>query len=127
MTRSEFIQRLVLNEICDDFENVDQIILPQVAETGVKCGLTIARCEVVEALRSLVEAGLAKVYNLSVTQANPFSGELPGMPELAVPEEDFRTYFYLTKQGMEFHLADDAWWPLDDEGELCPGWKMPDW
>jgi hypothetical protein len=31
MTRSEFVRLLVLNSICDDFENVDQIILPDVA------------------------------------------------------------------------------------------------
>ena len=30
MDRRELIRRMVLNAICDDFENVDQIILPVV-------------------------------------------------------------------------------------------------
>ena len=32
MTRTEFVQRLVLDSICDDFKNVDQVILRDVAE-----------------------------------------------------------------------------------------------
>lgn len=63
MRRAEFVKRLVLNEICDDFENLDQIILPHVAEDGRKCGLTIERAEIVEALSALVENGLAKAYD----------------------------------------------------------------
>jgi hypothetical protein len=43
VTRSEFVERLVLNEICDDFENVDQVILREVNDTAAKCGLTIER------------------------------------------------------------------------------------
>jgi len=34
MERSELVRRLVLNEICDDYENVDQII-PQRATSGL--------------------------------------------------------------------------------------------
>jgi hypothetical protein len=126
MTRSEFIQRLVLNAMCDDFENVDQVILPQVAQVGAKCGLAIHRSDVLEALCALVGTGLAKAYDLSATDRDPFSGEIQGMPSLAVPEEDFRTYFYVTKQGTDFHLADSTWWPLDDGDELRPDWKPPD-
>jgi hypothetical protein len=125
MTRAEFVQRLVLNSICDDFENVDQVILRDVAEVGTKCGLTINRAEVLNGLRVLVEAGLAKAYDLFPGITDPFSGEIQGMPSLAVPEEDFRTYFYVTIQGMDFHLADDTWYPLDDEGELRPNWQPP--
>jgi hypothetical protein len=43
MTRPEFVQRLILNSICDDFENVDQVILRDVSEVGAKCGLAIRR------------------------------------------------------------------------------------
>jgi hypothetical protein len=80
LSRSEFVRRLVLNSICDDFENVDQVILREVAEEAAKCGLTVGRPEVVEALAALVEAGLAKAYILSGDSNDPFSGELPGMP-----------------------------------------------
>jgi hypothetical protein len=121
MTRSEFVRRLVLDSICDDFENVDQIILPDVAKTGAKCGLTIERSEVVDALSSLVADGLAEACIL-----DPFSGklQLPSMPPMDEVEEYFKTYFYITKKGMDLHLSDDEWWPLDDEGVLRKGWAV---
>jgi len=34
MTRQEFVQRLIVNSMCDDFENVDQVILRDVAGVG---------------------------------------------------------------------------------------------
>jgi hypothetical protein len=111
--------------MCDDFENVDQTILRNVAEVAARCGLTVGRSEVVENLRELVEAGLAKAYDLSATTDDPFSGELHGMPPLDVPEENFRTYFYPTQQGMEVHKSDGTWWPLDDNEELRSDWKPP--
>jgi hypothetical protein len=117
MLRHLFVRRLVLNSICDDFENVDQTILRDVAETGENRGWIIERSEVVNALTTLVEEGLAKAYILAGTGSDPFSGELDGMPPMDVVEEDFKTYFYITKKGMELHLSDDPSWPLDDEGK----------
>jgi hypothetical protein len=108
LVRSEFIRQLVLNSICDDFENLDQIILPEVAKAAVQYGWTIERSEVVNALTSLVEEGLAKAYILAGTDRNPLSGELNGMPPMGAVEEDFKTYFYITKKGMEVHLSDDT-------------------
>ncbi len=116
MERCELIRRLVLNSICDDFENVDQIILPDVIREGSRFGLTIQRSDVVDALGGLVADGLAKVYLLSPMMGpDPFAGELASMPPLDVPEENFQTYFYITKKGMDYHRADDTWWPFDDE------------
>jgi hypothetical protein len=126
MTRAKFLQHLVLDKICDDFENVDQVILREVAEQASKCGLTVQRPEIVAALQALVESGLAKAYDLSATNRDPFSGEMPGMPSLDVVEEYFRTYFYVTEKGMEFHESDGTWWPFDDEGSLRPDWNPPD-
>jgi hypothetical protein len=122
MDRRELVRLLVLNEICDDLENVDQIILPHVAEQTAKCGLTIERSEIVEALGGLVRDGLAKVYILSPWE--PFSTELANMPPLDVVEENFETYFYVTKKGIDLHLSDDTWWPFDDEGNLRPDWHL---
>jgi hypothetical protein len=119
MIRSVLVRRLVLNSICDDFENVDQVILPNVMKWGSKCGLTIDRTEVVQALASLIEDGLAKAYILPGPGRDPFSGELKGMPSMDAIEEDFKTYFYITQKGMDLHLADDSWWPSDDTGESC--------
>jgi hypothetical protein len=126
MKRPEFLQRLILNTICDDFENIDQMILREVRDQGAKCGLTIQRSAVVAALHALVEGGMAKSYELSASSEDPFSGELPEMPPLDVFEEYFRTYFYITKKGMEFHEADGTRWPFDDEGSLRIVWESPE-
>jgi hypothetical protein len=52
----------------------------------------------------------------------PFSTELPGMPAIDFIEEDFKTYFYITKKGMDLRHSCDTWWPFDDEGNLRPNW-----
>jgi len=113
MDRNELVRRLVLNSICDDYENVDQRILRDVAEGGARLGLSLERSDVVAALASLVGDGLAKAYLLSGFA--PHSTELHGMLPLDVVEEDFKTYFYITKKGMDLHLSDDSWWPFDEE------------
>jgi len=115
MDRNELIRLFVLNEICDDYENVDQVILPNVAKLCAKLGLTVDRSDVVKALGELVESGLAKAYLLSCTE--PFKEDLEGMPALDVPDTDFRTYFYITKKCMDVHLSDETWWPFDEHGE----------
>ena len=112
MDRNELIQWMVLDEICDDYENVDQIILPTVARDCAKLGFVVERSHVVNALRELIEGGLARAYLLSGIRPE----ELPGMPSLDVVEEDFKTYFYVTPKGQELHLSDDSWWPFDDDG-----------
>lgn len=116
----EFVRRAVLASICDDYENVDQVILRQVAEEGSKQGIAVDRSEIVSALAALIEGGLAKAYTLSCTE--PFSVELGGMPELDVIEMDFATYFLATKKGVELHLADyPCWRSEDDDGNLQRG------
>lgn len=122
MNRSELVRRLVLNAICDDYQNVDQVILRDVAQDGAKCGLTIDRPEVVAALSRLIDEGLAKAYLLFGRDA--FSNELKGIPALDSVEKDFKTYFSITKKGMDVHLSDDSWYPLDDEGNLKPDWRL---
>jgi len=122
MDRRELVRLMVLNEICDDYENVDQIIFLQVARQAAKCGLAIERSEIVDALAWLIHDGLAKAYLLSPFE--PFSTELQGMPPLDVIEEFFETYFYVTKKGMNLQLSDHVSWPFDDEGELRPDWHL---
>jgi hypothetical protein len=94
---------MVLNAICDDYENVDQVILRDVAKDGAKLGFTIERCDIVDALAQLIEDGLAKAFLLSSTGPPT---EFQAMPPLDVVEEDFKTYFYITKKGMDLHLSD---------------------
>jgi hypothetical protein len=108
------------------FQNVDQIILPVVTKDRSDLGLDVPQAENVSALASLVEDGLAKAYDLQKLASNgdPFSGELPGMPPVDEVEQDFRTYFYITEEGMQLHLADDPPWPFDDDGEPRPDWHL---
>jgi len=116
MIRRDFLRRLVLNSVCDDFENVDQVILRDIATAAAKCGLRVERSEVVDTLASLIADGLVKAYILPGPGPSPFSGELRGMPPVEVIEEDFRTYFYITKQGADLHRSVDRWWPFDEDG-----------
>jgi hypothetical protein len=122
MTRDNFVRRLILDAICDDHENVDQVILREVSDYGAKCGLMIDRAEIVDTLAQLIKDGLAKAYLLSNTK--PFSTEFQGMPPLDVVEADFRTYFYITEKGRSLHLSDETWWPFDNDGRLRPNWKL---
>jgi hypothetical protein len=100
-----------LGSMCDDFENIDQIILPSVRRDGAELGLVVERPEIVRTLAELVNDGMAKAYLLSPGIEDPFSGELPGMPWVEIIEEDFRTYFYATKKGLDYYLSDISWMP----------------
>ena len=123
MTRAEFLRLMVLNEICDDFENVDQIILPNVAASAGKLRLLVERADILESLRGLVGDGLVRAYDLSNCR-DPFSGELDGMPSLEVVEEHFRTYFYATEKGKDLQNSDNSWWPFDEDGSVRSDWKI---
>ena len=114
MNRSELVRWLVLNEISDDYENVDQTILRHVNEAGAEYGLIIERSEVVDSLAKLIVDGLAKAYLLSSTE--PHSTEIRGVPSLDVIEENFQTYFYITKEGMGAkRLMDNLYSPPTDD------------
>jgi hypothetical protein len=111
MDRKDVILRVALNSMADDYENVDQVILRHVARDTAEYGWTIQRAEIVEALTALVGDGLAKAYILSAVEPVV---ELEAMPPLDVVEEYFKTYFYITKKGIEL-LHDANWWGLDNE------------
>jgi hypothetical protein len=115
--RLELVSRMVLYDIADDYENVDQCILRHVSDQARQLGWAVDRSEVVEALRTLIQAGHAKAYLLS-----PFAPavELAGMPSLDVIEDYFETYFYITKAGMDA-LKDGMEWPFDDLHDLRGG------
>ncbi len=106
--RDQRIRRIVLDCICDDYENVDQTILRDVRDLGARIGWTIDRSEVVKALAGLVADGLAIAHNLSAMQPNVT--ELDGMPPLDATEHDFKTYFLATRKGIDLQTSDDSWW-----------------
>jgi hypothetical protein len=113
---------MVLNAMCDDYENIDQIILPEVARDCAKLGFSVERSEIVKAVSELVMDGMAKAYLLSCWE--PFSTELHGMPPVDIVEEYFETYFFITKKGLDFQLSDDTWWPFDDDDNVRPNWQL---
>ncbi len=119
MTRSELVRRMVLNAMCDDFENIDQIILPTVARDCTRLGFSVERAEIVKAVSELVAEGLVRAYDLSVDNK-----ELEGMPPVDVVEEDFKTYFYPTKKGMDLQTSDYTWSPFDDDDNVLPDWHL---
>ena len=100
MERSELVRRLVLDEICNDYENVDQCILGGVASGAAKFGFDVDRPEIIKALAQLVTDGYARAYLLSSRE--PFLVKMDGMPLLDAIEVDFKTYFLATKKGLEF-------------------------
>ena len=116
MSEKELVRRLVLNEISDDYENVDQTILPSVSKFCSKLGFLAERSDIVEALSGLIDEGLAKAYHLSQGPAE----EVQGMPPLDVIEDYFETYFYITPKGVLLQTSDRSWWPFDEEGNTRP-------
>lgn len=107
MNRAGIIRSLILDEICDDYENIDQTIFGNVSAASAHLGITVTRADVVETLRGLASDGLAKAYHLSPRE--PFVTELQHFPSCDI-ETDFRTYFFITQEGLCRYL---------EEGE-CP-------
>lgn len=66
-----------------------------------------------DVLAGLIQDGLAR-YRLSDTDPSEFDS----MPPLDIVEEDFKTYFWTTKKGLDLQLSDDTWWPFDNDGNL---------
>ncbi len=127
MNRRELVRLIVLNEICDDYENLHQIT-KQVGRVTSACGMSIATHEILEALRELVESGLAKAYELSPWSPTKVLDRMPPVEEIGSPDESRigDVYFWITKKGMQVHMQDCAEWPFDDDNVLRPGWKPPE-
>jgi len=120
VNRGELVRRMVLNTMCDDYENIDQIVLPTVARDCAKLGIIVERPEIVSTVSRLLEDGLIKAYDLQA------GDELDGMPsvDLIEFENTLRTYFYVTGEGLEYHRSDKTWWPFDDDDVPVPGWHL---
>lgn len=63
MTRAELIRRFVLDSICDDFEDIEQID-KWVTKQATECGFTVSRDEIIQALRELISEGYASAWDL---------------------------------------------------------------
>ena len=107
----------VLNEIADDYENLEKIIA-EVTDLGTCSGLSIEKCEILRELVGLIESGLARAFNLSTVPIQKIEG-VPPFDEM----KDY--YFWVTDKGMELQLSDHNGWPFDDDLHLRKDWSPP--
>jgi hypothetical protein len=119
MTRKELVCRFVLNEIGDDYENLEHI-RSLIAKEAERCGLVISIVEIAQALVDLMEAGLAKAYKLTPTRRT--AEEVPSVPSL---DRIGEYYFWATPKGIELQVSDGDWYPFDENGELRKDWVVP--
>jgi hypothetical protein len=121
-TRSELVRMLVLNEICDDYENLAVSIEMPIKERGGRCGLYIEKEEIVEALTELFDLGWAKAYHLDGERTTVFKT----MPSLTEMEDFSGAWFYRTEEGLRAQLENWEPWPFDDDDELKKNWTPPE-
>lgn len=120
MTRKELVRRFVLNEVGDDYENLEHIHT-LIARDSARCGLAeVSRPEIVEGLAGLIESGLAKAYRLTPTRRT--AEEIPGVPPV---DQICEYYFWATPEGRELQRSDEDWYPFDESGELRRDWTLP--
>lgn len=120
MTRKEIIRRFVLNEICDDYENLEMID-KWVMQKSARAGLTVQDTEIIEALTDLIQSGLARTYRFRPPYKSQ-PDQIPGMPRL---EEISEYYFWATPEGRDLQVSDRSWYPFDDDDELRKDWAVP--
>ena len=110
MDRTEAVRALVLNELCDDYEEPEQIL------KQVRCDAidpVLSADELRQALVSLVGTGLAKAYRSTATR-NP--------PEEIAWNGESGVYFYITELGRRFLAEIEGVWDKDDNMI----WRDPD-
>lgn len=119
MTRKELVRRFVLNEIGDDYENVEHIHT-LIARDSSRCGLEISRPDIVQGLRELIETGLAKAYKLTPTRRT--AEEVTGVQSVDQMDD---YYFWATPKGRDLQSSDDDWYPFDESGKIRKDWAAP--
>jgi hypothetical protein len=119
MTRAELIQTLVLNECCDDYEDIEHIT-KWMYQLGPKCGLTIAHEDIIQALRESIKKGWLKAWDLR-RWPDPATTEYER--EEITP---LNPRFARTEEGLAFQKASSASGPFDEEHNLRESWLTPE-
>ena len=124
MTRGELLRLLILEDVCDDYEEIEHIT-GSVTVLAQKCGINVTRDEIVQELMNPIDAALVKAYRLfsSRRPAEAFDGR-PPLTELE--ESGGYTYFLITENGMKVHLANDHRWRFDQTNLLGRDWISPE-
>jgi hypothetical protein len=117
MTRAELIRMFVLTE-CDGYEEIGWIT-KWVVEFGTKCGLTITRDEIVQALRVLMELGYLRAFKFT-QQAPRQNKEYEGMPSL----EEIAAFdpYFKTRDGLFIAAPLATDWLFDETNTLGKDW-----
>lgn len=117
MKRLDLLRLFVLAEVSDDYEELSHIS-ENVLKRAELCGLAVRPDDVRTLLLGLVEAGLAKAYDLSADPPVAVQGPLPADRLLSC-------YFWITPEGRDVLVSTRDQWPLDDEDRPRQGWCPP--
>src|ERR1700677_2978865 len=121
--RNDWIRRLILSGICDDYEDIEQIT-NHVDDVGPRCGMTVSHDEIIQTLRELIALGYAKAWDLR-RPMNPVITEYRAMR----PNEEITPLdpcFVRTEEGLAFHKASSASGPFDEDHNLRESWLAPE-
>lgn len=112
----------VLDTIADDYEEIEHIT-ERIDAWSAVCGLNVSRDEIVQALITLTQEGLARAYHLMETRGNK-----PEEIETILSADQIRLrdpYFLITDKGVQEVSRPDDGWPFDEEGSLRRDWVPP--
>ena len=102
---SEYVRARVLLAIADDYEEVKEILIPLNRHTDT---FVFMREEIKAALKSLLDLGWAKAYDLWVSQ-EPLDG-------IAAEDRFDDLYFWITPSGLEaLYKFPKEWFPTWNE------------
>jgi hypothetical protein len=111
MTRTDLLRILILNDVADDYENLEHVTA-EVARVAAINRLRIDREEVCIELSNLIAYGLIGAYRLSASSINEVAAVTA-----AASLGDY--YYWQTPKGRAAHQ--NVEWPFDDEGRLLSG------
>ena len=102
MTKTQLLEIFVLNEVSDDYENL-QYIVEHVQKWSAEYGLTPTRSEIVTALISLIEAEMISAFDLSAK-----SPIVIDVTDLTGKMDDL--WYYQTPAGKTLHQQNDEFY-----------------
>jgi hypothetical protein len=120
MTRAELIRMFVVDSMCDDYEDIQQITKWTV-EWGSKCGLTISHEDIIRALRELIEMGYAKAWDLTQPKREP-PKEYQGMPTRDQIRGMDPHFISQTEEGVKSFEQLPTEWLLDERKRIPEVW-----
>jgi hypothetical protein len=110
--RTDLLQRLALNVVSDDYENLE-MVRQECLSDAAALGVSFSVQEISTAVRELIMRGLVKAYSLSSREP---AREIEGQPADIDME---KLYFFQTNEGKLANATE--FWPIGEDGRLLPG------